>query len=239
MVQFVCDYCGNAFLQYPSNRVDPPYFCNRTCYHAWRRARMETVCEICGKSFVTANAHKRRFCSRACGGIWASNNRLKEHAPLWKGGIPERTCEVCNKVYQPVTYPSQDNKRGQQHFFCSHTCHGAWASIHRSGSNHPLWTGGRKKYRYYGPNWKQQKRLARKRDAYTCRKCGQKQIGRALDVHHIKPFREFDYIPDVNDNYLAANDLTNLISLCKKCHGIAETSGIKLSPLVQSSQVQA
>ncbi len=229
MVQFTCDYCGNTFLQYPSNRVDPPYFCNRTCYHAWRSMSPAiTVCEVCKNPFEHKSCQPRRFCGRACGGIWASANRLKERAPVWKGGMPERTCEMCHKVYQQVAYSNQN--RPQQHFFCSHSCHGAWTSIHRSGSNNPLWKGDCKKYRYYGPNWKQQKRLARKRDAYKCRACGKttKQNGRALDVHHLKPFRDFNYIPDANDNYLEANDLTNLVSVCHWCHRLVEVGAVPI-----------
>lgn len=225
MVQFTCDYCGNTFLQYPSNRVDPPYFCNRTCYHAWRiMAPATTICEVCNKPFEHPKCQPRRFCGRACGGIWASANRLKERAPLWKGGPPERTCETCHKAYQQVAYTTKG--RNQQHFFCSHACHGIWVSKHRSGKNNPLWKGGHKDY--YGPNWKQQKHLTRQRDAYKCCACGKTtgQNGRALDVHHIKPFRTFGYIPKQNDYYLQANDLLNLITLCRVCHKKAEHNKI-------------
>ena len=84
------------------------------------------------------------------------------------------------------------------------------------GENSPSWKGGT--IEYYGPNWRKQRRAARKRDGYKCRVCNKKQKGRALDVHHIKPFRDFGYVPGKNDNYREANRLTNLISLCKSCH---------------------
>lgn len=85
--------------------------------------------------------------------------------------------------------------------------------------NNPNWIGGIKK-RYYGPNWLIQKEIARKRDNFTCQKCGitEYEINQHLDVHHIQPFRTFNYIPTVNDNYLLANDLCNLICLCSRCH---------------------
>jgi DEAD/DEAH box helicase domain-containing protein len=87
----------------------------------------------------------------------------------------------------------------------------------------------------YGPNWPQMRNAARARDGYRCRQCGTPEPpspgpgadplgGRQHDVHHIRPFREFGYIPGVNDNYLEANALENLITLCQACHHRAETT---------------
>jgi DEAD/DEAH box helicase domain-containing protein len=74
-----------------------------------------------------------------------------------------------------------------------------------------------------GPNWAAQSERARRRDGYRCRKCGARQRpGRKHDVHHITPFREFDWLPGVNDNYRQANALSNLITLCPSCHRKAE-----------------
>lgn len=72
----------------------------------------------------------------------------------------------------------------------------------------------------YGPNWEQQRGLARARDRYACRQCGrtEAEVGRQHDVHHQRPFRTFGYIPGVNDHYLAANQLDNLLTLCAACH---------------------
>lgn len=68
----------------------------------------------------------------------------------------------------------------------------------------------------YGPNWPQQKELARQRDQYTCQVCGAQEGGRAHDMHHKTPFRAFG-------TYLEANRLENLITLCPTCHRRAET----------------
>lgn len=72
----------------------------------------------------------------------------------------------------------------------------------------------------YGPNWPAQRRRARERDRYTCRHCGAReaQTGREHDVHHLTPFRRFGYVPGENEAYLQANDLANLITLCRVCH---------------------
>ncbi|MGQ9517379.1 MAG: DEAD/DEAH box helicase [Anaerolineae bacterium] len=79
--------------------------------------------------------------------------------------------------------------------------------------------------RDYGPNWESQRRLARQRDGYRCRQCGTPEPpGREHDVHHLRPFREFGYLAGVNERYLQANALDNLITLCPRCHRLAETA---------------
>ncbi len=71
----------------------------------------------------------------------------------------------------------------------------------------------------YGPNWAAQRDAARARDGYACRHCGAaERQGRQHDVHHLTPFRVFGYVPGVNDLYLLANRLENLITLCPACH---------------------
>ncbi len=69
----------------------------------------------------------------------------------------------------------------------------------------------------YGPNWPRQRDRARARDGYRCQMCGVSERGRAHDVHHKIPFRAFD-------SYQQANQLTNLITLCRPCHRRAETA---------------
>ncbi|MEJ2757156.1 MAG: DUF1998 domain-containing protein [Anaerolineales bacterium] len=67
----------------------------------------------------------------------------------------------------------------------------------------------------YGPNWPQQRDAARQRDNYTCQNCGLREDGRSHDVHHKIPFKAFD-------NFMEANRLENLITLCPTCHRRAE-----------------
>ena len=77
----------------------------------------------------------------------------------------------------------------------------------------------------YGPNWNEQRRRVRERDRYRCRNCGLPETpGREHDVHHLLPFRTFDYRPGENENYRAANALANLITLCPECHHRLETA---------------
>ncbi|MCP4425367.1 MAG: DEAD/DEAH box helicase [Chloroflexi bacterium] len=72
----------------------------------------------------------------------------------------------------------------------------------------------------YGPNWKSQREKALQRDGRQCRMCGAAEG--MLHVHHVRPFREFNYLPGQNDNYREANQLDNLITLCPSCHRQAE-----------------
>jgi DEAD/DEAH box helicase domain-containing protein len=77
----------------------------------------------------------------------------------------------------------------------------------------------------YGPSWSQASRAARTRDDHRCRQCGApERPGRAHDVHHLRPFREFGYLPGENRNDLEANNLDNLITLCSTCHHRAEAT---------------
>ncbi len=68
---------------------------------------------------------------------------------------------------------------------------------------------------YYGLNWNVQRNRARARDGYRCQVCGAPEQGRAHDVHHKTPFRTFA-------SYKQANQLSNLATLCRPCHGRAE-----------------
>jgi DEAD/DEAH box helicase domain-containing protein len=84
----------------------------------------------------------------------------------------------------------------------------------------------------YGPSWPSARQAARVRDGYSCRQCGAPQReGREHDVHHIRPFREFGYIPGENHNDRVANELENLITLCPSCHHRAESAHGKRSAL--------
>ncbi|MBI5880251.1 MAG: DEAD/DEAH box helicase [Chloroflexi bacterium] len=77
-----------------------------------------------------------------------------------------------------------------------------------------LWSNDRNDY---GPNWQEQRRKTRERDNFRCRNCGVAETDAEHHVHHIQPFRTFG-------GYLAANQLSNLLTLCPPCHARAETA---------------
>jgi 5-methylcytosine-specific restriction endonuclease McrA len=98
--------------------------------------------------------------------------------------------------------------------------------ISRRGPGNPRWTGGRKPG-YYGPNWLAQRRAALGRDRKTCLSCGRNSC--RLEVHHVKSFYSFGYEMGKNENYLLANDLQNLVTLCAPCHRKIE-AGLMVTP---------
>jgi DEAD/DEAH box helicase domain-containing protein len=69
----------------------------------------------------------------------------------------------------------------------------------------------------YGPNWSEQRDRARARDGYRCQHCGVPEGRHAHHVHHKVPFRTFA-------SYQQANQTSNLVTLCSRCHRRAETA---------------
>jgi len=83
-----------------------------------------------------------------------------------------------------------------------------------SGSDNPLWEGGKPGY---GSNWKEQREKARERDNRTCQACQthESDLERNVHVHHIIPIRKYD-TPE------KGNELDNLVCLCASCHTVWE-----------------
>ncbi len=84
----------------------------------------------------------------------------------------------------------------------------------------------------YGPNWQEQRQKVRTRDGFRCSECGAPEPSNSQhDVHHLRPFRTFGYVPGLNETYLEANRLNNLTLLCRRCHrrveaGVRTRSGL-------------
>jgi hypothetical protein len=176
---------------------------------------------------VYAESYDKHFCNKHCYGVWQSKALVGHDHPRFAS--IEIPCGACGKIL--LRQPNQV-KRGA-HQFCNNACMGAWHSKHRSGVNSHFWRGGPKKGKTnYGPNWSAQRAACRKRDGKKCQHCGKSRFRtrRALDVHHIIPFRLFCYKPGENENYIQANDLTNLICLCIPCHRRAEAGRIPIQP---------
>jgi DEAD/DEAH box helicase domain-containing protein len=68
---------------------------------------------------------------------------------------------------------------------------------------------------YYGAGWPAQRDAARARDEYRCQVCGAPEGAEQHHVHHKIPFRRFES-PE------RANQLSNLVTLCARCHRQAE-----------------
>lgn len=68
----------------------------------------------------------------------------------------------------------------------------------------------------YGRDWDQIREIVLERDRQHCAVCGKPFPSSSLHVHHKVPLRSFSSLTE-------ANQLTNLISLCPRCHQRAET----------------
>jgi 5-methylcytosine-specific restriction endonuclease McrA len=189
-----CPVCGIPFSVSPSRLQNAKYtpVCSTKCLYKGRTLGIIKR-EITRPYKITENSRKS----------WrqAAKQRIGKHL---KPPIVFQ-CETCKKI---VSVPRSKSRFPRKQRFCSKEC----ANTGNSGASNPSWRGGNYK-EYYGANWKQQQRKARKRDNYTCQGCGktQKKVGRSLDIHHIRRFADFD-------NYLYANQLDNLITLCHSCH---------------------
>lgn len=95
-----------------------------------------------------------------------------------------------------------------------------WLKINKSGENSNNWKGGitpENKLRLSNAEWAKTRLKVYKRDNFTCQRCGikctnsKKQSSTTIQCHHLEPWRDTK-----NDS------LTNLVTLCVKCHGIVE-----------------
>jgi len=235
-----CPICGKFFERVNHNQI----ICSTKCAGQWRSAHwsgnkaanwrggMVTVtCAQCGNTIQRLRSELNRsenfFCNLECRGRWQSSHIVGEQHPNWQGNHFHCRCAYCGKS---LDIPAWHAQRDQDHFFCNASCMGNWFSENLTGEKRYNWKGGVSLQ--YGPNWKSQKTKARKRDDYCCQYCGKQEtkFSRRLHVHHIVPFRAFDYIADENDNYKLANELSNLITLCHSCHAKAEAGLISIQP---------
>ena len=155
-------------------------------------------CAECGAA-LTKN---KKFCSKQCGDRNGYLRRRKEYACIECNGVcfSENTlCNRCNKIKHIAGFIGLAGDRNQ-----------AWTG----GSEQ--WSPGRYGKDSNGLSWKVQRRLAWNRDKYHCTKCDKFNPVRRPDVHHIVPWR-----------ISQSHDLSNLTSLCKKCHKIEDEKAKK------------
>ena len=71
----------------------------------------------------------------------------------------------------------------------------------------------------YGPDWSQCRIAAMVQDEGKCQKCGS---GRRVHVHHKRKIAWFLDHETGQINYETANDPSNLVVLCDRCHTAAD-----------------
>lgn len=196
-IECVCAKCGKKFFDYPSRVKDGM---KKYCSIACKSNPVTLICKTCGNPFHTFPSRlgdgKGKYCSKTCF-LGRKNKR-----------VITRECKYCGKSFTTRAWFAE---RGQA-IYCSMDC----AYKGKSGENSYQWVGGCDSYR--GENWYKQHKLARLRDGDVCQYCHRKRHRgeRKFPIHHIKPYREF------NGDYVSANNLSNLITLCHQCHPKAE-----------------
>jgi hypothetical protein len=208
---FTCKYCKISFEKDMSKRspLRGDYqFCSVSCRNKSRSnpdKKQEFICQECGKTFIEWAYRTPTHCSKRC----ASHSSKGHPKPTLRVDAFHviQSCQNCGKDYQ--TNRIQVALRAGK--FCSKDCKYAARSLAMRGDKNKLWRGGQLPG-YRGENWHSQSRKARKRDSYTCQDCGKRYGETRTDVHHIKPYRDF------NGDFESANRLENLIVLCRQCH---------------------
>lgn len=163
----------------------------------WKDAKEVGECRICGDTFEFYPSDKPGIYCRAC---VEDNDEFLGDA-YWEVRDIEhvkRVCEQCNEeMILLKSYVDRDSRNGR---FCSHECR----CLAMKESNETV---------SYNEGWAELRRKALDRDEHTCQECGVKksELDYDLDVHHIKPVREFD-TPE------QAHELSNVICLCRSCH---------------------
>jgi len=203
----LCATCGRSFM--PPHQHPRQQYCSPRCRDIARQTSETVKCNWCGKAVMKpANRiqqEKHFFCSRTCNQAWRKVNAPRGQAHPQYARI-QVLCDFCGQLL----FKSPHKIRPYN--FCNPQCLAKWRKATGAlvGPNNGAWRGGCIEYR--GPNWPEQRAAALERDAYTCQHCNNKDD---LDIHHIKPYQTFS-------NYLEANALENLVTLCKSCHTTAD-----------------
>lgn len=228
-----CTECGILFEMKPylaHKETKYGRFCSMKCRSkfivrlnpASQKRQIKVQCANCEKRFEIQPYRKlkRNFCSRSCSASF--NLHLK-----WKTYKANHWVNVnCNNCGKKLTLPTWKVRkdRDQIQHFCNRKCFGEWKSKNWKLENNPSWKGG---WTPHGSGWRLLTQQIRKEQKYVCAGCGfsEKEIGKALDIHHKIPARLFK-------TKKQAASRKNLIGLCHKCHMKREQRDKMRLPLV-------
>ncbi|WP_410765311.1 HNH endonuclease [Haloferax sp. DFSO60] len=180
----------------------------------WKGAKETAQCTVCGSSFEYYPSNKKGIYCSTC--VDEANGLLPEN-PAVRLERVVTSCSHCEAEIQRLESQIQSNEYG---VFCDSDCYGEWLSVNVVGEQHHQWEGGSFNY---GERWWRVRRLALKRDEYSCQRCGadRNETGQNPDVHHLMRVRDFEHPSD-------AHTLDNVISLCRTCHRLVESGNARL-----------
>lgn len=206
-----CVVCGEAYL---TRKDKSSKFCGRACANYGENNPMygkvaKKVSKNNSKRIGSLNFNYKGGVSKT--GLTSYDtykNRLRLYEEIREQedtGVLEVKCAYCGIWFTPTRHSVKSrliaiNNEGGRHLYCSEECK----------ENCPVY--GQYKYpkgfkkgtsREVDPYTRQ---LCFKRDNWRCQKCGSTKN---LHCHHIKGYAQ---------NKIVANDIDNVITLCKECH---------------------
>lgn len=217
---FECPTCGDGFEEKSSVHH------HHALSHGEIISKEDRECDICGDIFSEWKYRGTKTCGdEECIAQMRSDMYKGNGNPRWLGDELEVECSYCGEI----TRKKNNIQEKYDKTFCDLDCYSAWQSENRIGKEHPSWKGGA--IVPFGSEWDRSKKNTRKRDDYKCVTCGieegkyREEYGTNLHVHHIIPRREF-YNEETGVIDEKANRLSNLVTLCAKCHRKAEVGEI-------------
>ena len=211
----------------PSDNI----FCDRDCYDSYRAAIRASVfgqCRSCNKDLSKANGVN-------IGAIYCGDTCRRKHER-----VQPRHCMSCDAYFTPVTfhakpcggfrYSGRDDTKTCSYHCYTETIRNNEARKQKiseafTGDKHPNWLGGKTAHgnrSFRGAGWGTLREKIRKRDGNKCLRCGitndehVMDRGYSLHVNHIIPFWQYQ------GNNAAANNPSNLETLCHPCHMTVE-----------------
>jgi len=186
-----CPTCGSEFSSEMGVKT------HHWQVHDEKIGTQEKFCNVCGKQFEVPDYKVKRgdgkYCSHKC-----LSKSMDEKVTV--------SCEICGSEKKIKKYRTKDSDK----HFCSFECQGRWMSKNNSGKNNPSWKDD-VEWIPYGAKYKRNRIKAIYRDCGKCVICGSKNI----EVHHITPRIEYRVDGEILPK---ANDVDNLITLCRNHH---------------------
>lgn len=179
-----------------------------------KTADMVAYCDLCGDRFT----HQKHLLEKS-DGCYCSQECRYEYRRREKYGWH---CLRCGERLEGKTSWCSDE--------CIKTDKEKWKDQpeYRGKIKYRIRVGGIEPLPYNGDLWQKRRSEALERDNHKCQICGLyeeehiSQYDRGLSVHHKTARRAFDSAEE-------AHKLTNLITLCCRCHGLVEKDNICLN----------
>lgn len=194
-----CQDCKTQFYDPKSQRV----YCDDCNPNAgqnngnWKNGTETAECKLCGETFDYYPSDKKGVYCSTC--VENSEEFLgTPYAEVHDIKRVTRGCEQCGE--EMLLLKSDLERRERNGRFCSHEC--LCLALQESNDANS-----------YNKGWTELRRKALRRDGNRCQECGvhKSSLDSDLDVHHLKPVREFKEASD-------AHTLSNVVCLCRSCH---------------------